>query len=178
MLPVAFCESRDVSAHPHHEINVFGVQDVYDIFCVCKPMVKDEDRFLLSIWVDFTSEAMYFDAELLDDLIMTFMGHLSYLLAAINPVENRDRTIAERHGSNNRFESTEQVGLINEDKRMFLCFRFREALKQGPHPRFLRRIYRKRHFKETQHPFLLRLFVFHIYQKSGSDFIDAQRFRP
>ena len=127
---------------------------------------------------DFTSEVMYFDAELLDDLIMTFIGHLSYLLAAINPVENRDCTIAECHGSNNRFEPTEQVGLINEDKRMFPCFRFREALKQGPHPRFLRSIYRKRHFKETQHPFLLRLFVFHVYQKPGIDFIDAQRFSP
>ena len=71
-------------------------------------------------------------AEALNELIMT---HVLYLGVAINPPEDRDRTLAEANGRDDGFQATVKVGLINDDERIFIGLRgFPKPSKHETHP--------------------------------------------
>ena len=98
----------------------FFFEELNDIFCACESTIKDEKRVLVSVRVNFRSEFVDSQAEVLNELVMTLIGHVLYLGVAINPPENRDRTLAEANGCDDSFQAGMGVRLSKSQHRCCL----------------------------------------------------------
>ena len=121
-LRTALITDADVAANPHDKRDLSVFEKLDDIFPTGETAVKDEDRWLSIRRLRSDRKSIKFQAEALNNLVMTFILPRLYLLIFIDKPKHRDRPVAKGHRCNDSFPTVNEISLINKQEEIAIGF--------------------------------------------------------